>query len=103
MTEEVPGEDRLRKIAEEKVDERRRLVGHVASYLIVNAFLWGIWLIIALSSDQFAWQGVWPIWVTLGWGIGLAFHIFNYSSGLNSESQREEQVQKEMDKLRGQQ
>jgi hypothetical protein len=103
MTEEVPGEDLLRKRAEEKVDERRRLVGHVSSYIIVNLFLWGLWLIIALTSDPFSWQGIWPIWVTLGWGIGLAFHVFNYVSGLNNESQREDQVQKEMDKLRGQQ
>ena len=54
---------------------------HALSYVIVNGFLWAIWF---LSSSHYEdvnianlWHGnfPWPIWPTLGWGIGLAFHF----------------------------
>ena len=38
---------------------------HVASYVITNAFLW-------LSVPDVAY------WVTIAWGIGLAFHVADY-------------------------
>ena len=40
---------------------------HLTAYLLVNVFLIGIW---AASGGG----GFWPIWVILGWGIGLAAH-----------------------------
>lgn len=43
---------------------------HLATYLIINAFLWGIWLFYS-DGDS----GYWPIWTTGGWGIGLLFHF----------------------------
>ncbi|GAA4317884.1 2TM domain-containing protein [Flaviaesturariibacter amylovorans] len=43
------------------------------TYLIVNAFLWILW---ALTSRN-NYSGIpWPVWPTLGWGIGLAFQYF---------------------------
>lgn len=102
MAEANVNEDELRERAEKKVKERMALIGHATSYLIINLFLWGLWLVLALTSDPHDWSGIWPIWVTLGWGIGLAFHAFNYFTGVGSESKREEQVQREMEKMRGQ-
>ncbi len=40
----------------------------LASYIIVNSFLIGIWYFTS-KNDYF-----WPIWPILGWGIGIAFH-----------------------------
>jgi eukaryotic-like serine/threonine-protein kinase len=40
---------------------------HLTLYLLVNAFLIGIW---AASGGGY----FWPIWSILGWGIGLAAH-----------------------------
>ena len=44
---------------------------HLAVYLIVNAFLWGVWY---FYTDG---PGIWPIYSTLGWGVGLMFHFLN--------------------------
>lgn len=45
---------------------------HLSTYLIVNAFLWGIWFF----TDGRTYGGFmpWPAWASLGWGIGLAFN-----------------------------
>jgi hypothetical protein len=46
---------------------------NLATYFVVNAFLWIIWL---LSGARTYGDGFpWPVWPTLGWGIGL---LFNY-------------------------
>jgi hypothetical protein len=36
----------------------------------------------------------------IGWGIGLAFHIFYYFTGKRSAAMRERMMEKEMEKLR---
>lgn len=38
------------------------------AYIIVNTFLWAIYLINMRHSSY-----PWPLWVMLGWGIGMAF------------------------------
>ena len=48
--------------AAKPVKDRTDLMWHVATYVIVNAFLW---LIVPQAA----------FWVTVGWGIGLAFHV----------------------------
>jgi 2TM domain len=47
---------------------------HLGTYVVVNGFLWAIWL---LTDNDRAGDGryPWPIWSTLGWGIGLFFHF----------------------------
>ena len=52
---------------------------HAIVYVFVNAFLWGLWFFtgneysIVNSGNAYPW----PIWTTLGWGIGLAFSFAN--------------------------
>ena len=48
--------------AAKRVQETTALLWHVATYVIVNGFLW---VIVPEAA----------LWVTLGWGIGLAFHV----------------------------
>lgn len=53
---------------------RASFKSHLFMYIIVNAFLWGIWYFSGNNSghnDRYPW----PIWTTLGWGIGVAFHF----------------------------
>ena len=57
-------EDRAAK----RVEAWAGLMWHIAAYVIVNAFLWFL-------VPQAA------IWVTLGWGIGLAFHVAAFLIG----------------------
>ncbi len=51
--------------AHQRVKSFTDLMWHVATYVIVNAFLW-----IIVPGAAF--------WVTLFWGIGLAFHVVAY-------------------------
>ncbi len=45
---------------------------HLTVYLLVNIFLWGLWFFIKRHEGA-----SWPIWTTLGWGIGICFHLMN--------------------------
>jgi hypothetical protein len=46
---------------------------HVAAFIIINAFLWFL--------DLRQGGADWAYWVTICWGIGLAFHIAYYLIG----------------------
>lgn len=48
--------------ATKRVKTRTDLLWHIATFVIINAFLW---LIVPNAA----------IWVTLAWGIALAFHV----------------------------
>lgn len=77
----------LWQIAVKRASFRR----HLRTYVIINAFLWAIWFLTG-SRHQGSWAP-WPVWPTLGWGIGLAFHYADayMSSGRN---RAEEEYQK---------
>lgn len=94
---EVIKDEQLWRIAKKRAAFKR----HFASYVIINGFLWALWYITAgrhwdLDKDNIL--SAWPIWSTLGWGIGLAF---NYASAYHSID-KEDSVQKEYDKLKNQ-
>jgi hypothetical protein len=55
--------------AEKRVTDRRAFSSHVASYVVVNAFLIAIW---AFTGGGY----FWPAWVLGGWGIGLVLHAW---------------------------
>lgn len=70
---------------------------HALTYVIVNLFLMGVWM---MTSDDMPMRGgtgdwtlgdYWPMWTHLGWGIGLAFHGFGaygYGSGMQEREER---------------
>lgn len=51
-----------------RVKNRTDVMWHVATYVIINAFMW---LIVPHAA----------FWVTIGWGLGLAFHVAYYFIG----------------------
>lgn len=71
---------------------------HLASYIIINSFLWVVWLF-TLGSEEYVemneYNLPWPMWCTLGWGFGLAFSYYNAYM-----DNRENDVQKEYQKLK---
>jgi 2TM domain-containing protein len=69
-------EDALRELAVLQLKKRRELRTHVVVYVLVNSVIWGIWLVIALTSAKGTWWP-WPIFPTLGWGIGLALNAWD--------------------------
>ena len=70
---------------------------HLRSYLIVNTGLWLIWAFtnFAVRSDTHGGSVFpWPIFVMLGWGIGLASHYVHVYRGGNERSMIEEEYKK---------
>jgi hypothetical protein len=57
----------------------------LASYIIVNTFLIGIWFFAEGETAYF-----WPIWPIMGWGIGIGFQYFNAYHGNKFISTEEE-------------
>jgi hypothetical protein len=85
-----PGKDpKLWEIARERANFKTNLF----SYIIINVFLWVLWYFTQDQDDHEGWP--WPIWVTLGWGIGVAFHYFEAYVDQGSNS-----VEKEYEKLK---
>lgn len=67
---------------------KRGFRGQLVSYVLVNAFLWGLWLATGGAAEQ----GYWPAWVSGAWGIGLAFsawHVFGQKPISESEIEAE--------------
>ena len=57
--------------AERRAKEYTDMMWHVAAFLIVNAFLWFLDIVTGSGID-------WAYWVTITWGIGVAFHVASY-------------------------
>ena len=66
----------------------------MAIYLLVNAFLWTIWVVIALSSDSW-WP--WPVFITFGWGIGVVMNAWDVYI---RKPITEEELQREIEHMR---
>lgn len=79
----------------EMAKARAGFKGHLAAYIFVNLFLWGIWFFTGLNNGH---HYTWPVWPTLGWGIGLTMHYL----GVYVFPQQN-QVQKEYEKLKNRQ
>jgi hypothetical protein len=65
---------------------------NVATYVVVNIFLWAIWWFTGSRSygDHHL---PWPVWPTFGWGIGLVFHylgayVFSREDGAEKEYEK---------------
>jgi hypothetical protein len=82
----------LRERAIKRLKDRRDLQTHVLAYVLVNAALIGVWFVVGP-----AWL-FWPVFPLLGWGIGLAFHAWNYFYGTRIT---EEEINREMQHLSG--
>ena len=88
----------LYRRAEKRADEKIGFYKHLYSYVGVNIMLFIINLVTNMMSGNGEW---WFYWVTVFWGIGLAFHFlktFVFSNRL--EDNREQMIEKEMEKMK---
>jgi len=89
-------DDDIRRKAIARVQAKKGFFTHLTVYLAVNIFLWVIWLV---TTGGTAWgtgsmRGyMWPLFPTLGWGIGLVIHcvsVFAFHGGWeDSEVEKE--------------
>jgi hypothetical protein len=83
----------LREQALTSLKKRRDFKTHAFIYFTINALVWAIWAVIGLSSD--AWFP-WPVFITAGWGIGVAANAWDvYVRGPITEAE----LQREVDRL----
>ena len=80
----------LWKIAKARVAFKK----HLFSYIVVNAFFWILW---AISGDSDKFSHVWPVYPTLGWGIGILFNFYGAYYG-HKDGMAEKEYQKLIDK-----
>jgi hypothetical protein len=84
-----PDDTELRRRAVKRLDDKRGLSAHVLAYVLVNLVLVAIWFVAGAGF-------FWPIFPILGWGIGLAFHVW----AVLWPSPSEKAIQEEMERLR---
>lgn len=84
------GELDVREAALRRLKKKRDFATHLVSYVIINAVLVVVWY---LSGRGY----FWPMWVMIGWGIGLAFNA--YDVYLRREI-TEADIQREIDRER---
>jgi len=83
----------LREQALRRVKKRRDLHTHAFAYVTVNVLVWGVWAIIGATSHSWF---PWPLWLTLGWGIGLAFNAWD----VYRQPMSEERIRRALGRLR---
>ncbi|HMK99041.1 MAG TPA: 2TM domain-containing protein [Acidimicrobiales bacterium] len=64
-------EGRARTEARKHIEKRRGLQANLVSFVVVNAFLVGIW---ATTGAGYFWPG----WVMAAWGLGVVFQLWDY-------------------------
>ena len=88
-------DEQLWRMAKKRASFKKQL----ASYIIINGFLWAMWYITQGHpdfDDDYGNQFPWPIWCTLGWGIGLAFSYYGaYHNDKETDTMKEYQKLKD--------
>jgi hypothetical protein len=88
-------DERLWRIAQKRAGFRKALY----SYLVICAFFWAIWWF--TSGRHTGVRGYpWPVWVMLGWGVGLGFQYFNAYNGDREDMTRQEYEKMKKDQNR---
>jgi len=72
MAEELVNSPEVR--AKKRLDNYLGMMWHLASFVIINGFLWFL--------DFIQGGGIeWAYWITVMWGIGFLFHVAAYFIG----------------------
>jgi hypothetical protein len=68
--ESSTGSSKEYEVARKRVERKRKFVADVIAYVVVNAFLIGIWAVSGFGD-------FWPGWVLAGWGVLLVLDAWN--------------------------
>lgn len=78
QTDASTPESRARKRAESYTG----LLWHIGVFIVINAFFWILDLVTGAEGIQ------WAYWITIFWGLALAFHVVAYLVGDSGIEQR---------------
>jgi 2TM domain len=91
--------DEIRARAEKRVKQRAEFYQHLVIYLVTNAMLWLLFILISVLTSGGGGPLVVPLLSTLGWGIGIAIHgIVVYIDTTAIDAMREREVQREIER-----
>ena len=90
QTYPVDSTDQLRQLAISQLRKKRGLQAHLLAYLTVNLFFNAIWCLTTPGGFY------WPVFPLLGWGIGLAFNVWDV---YRPDRPSEEDIEREMQRL----
>ena len=82
----------LRQAAITQLRKKRDLQAHLLAYVLVNLFLNGICFLTDAGGFY------WPMFPLFGWGIGVAFHVWDVYAPVKPT---EEHIREEMDRIGG--
>jgi hypothetical protein len=89
MTTDMTTRPDLRDAAVKQLKKKRGLQAHLLAYVMVNLLLNALWFLTMPGGFY------WPIFPMLGWGIGLAFNVWDVYAPALTESD----IQREMRRL----
>ena len=89
MTTDMTPRPELRDAAVKQLKKKRGLQAHLLAYVMVNLLLNALWFLTMPGGFY------WPIFPLLGWGIGLAFNVWDVYAPAPTESD----IQREMRRL----
>lgn len=82
-----PSQLSLREEARKRVQARRNLQGGVVAYVVINAFLVGVWTVTGRGY-------FWPGWVMAAWGLALLLGIWAYLRGPVTEADIDKELRR---------
>ena len=85
-------EAEIREVATKRVRAKKGFYSHLTAYIIVNLMLVAIWYF--TGAGYF-----WPMWVMLGWGIGLIFNAVSAFSKYDASWETRE-IEKEVERIK---
>lgn len=91
-TQTGPNYEASLKEATRRVQKKINFYRTLTSYVVINGFLWVLWMMTGVGYP-------WPIWVSLGWGIGLAFQFLDAFAFGISDNQRQQMINDEMRRM----
>ena len=76
-----------RDAATKRIKAKRRFTNNLVGYVVINAFLVGVWALTGGGS-------FWPVWGLLGGGVLLA--LFGWSAYRRTKAISDEEIRREM-------
>ena len=79
--------DPRRDAARERIQKRRNLQGGFVAYVVINAFLVGVW---AFGGGGY----FWPAWIIGGWGVAMVLGLWDYLRGPVTEADVDDELRR---------